>query len=481
MVDLTVWDRIDWAESLALPDNQTLMLMIIVREATATGFAELYLASLERRTRWSVDQWTGGLAKFEEMGIVQPDRPKGRGDCAYQLVHGVAIEPVQLTLDVHGVLTAIDALHVIDDREQLLLEKMIIRHFDWTRSLIEATTAQLNDLVHRWDERKRRLIIETLTAKSLLVPVRRGYGKTTHRWRLALPESATDRRIEAPESATDRRIEAAESATDRRIEAPESATDRRIEAAESATDRRIEAALPYEEKQEKQEKQETSPPHPPVEAAGGRSTSSFFWERLMLLDRGAARKLTRLAKLERQLGASWDASQADQILDDLDELRANHMISDEYGTLIRRYEDMGSVWDFTVPSGAERRLTPAEIEAMARERREEMKHWEADRRSALEQYGETQIGDAGQLWSDALAQLQRQITRPNFETWLKHTSGLSWTEREFVVGCPNAFAAEMIEQRMYTLVAQTLESVLDCDVEVRFAVESSWTPYGDAD
>ena len=82
--------------------------------------------------------------------------------------------------------------------------------------------------------------------------------------------------------------------------------------------------------------------------------------------------------------------------------------------------------------------------------------------------------DPGQLWAAVLGQLQMQVTKPNFDTWLKHTSGLAYSDGEFVVGTPNAFVAEMLEQRMYSLIAQTVEGVVEAEVEVRFAVESAW-------
>ena len=84
--------------------------------------------------------------------------------------------------------------------------------------------------------------------------------------------------------------------------------------------------------------------------------------------------------------------------------------------------------------------------------------------------------DPGQLWAAALGQLQMQVTKPNFDTWLKHTSGLAYTDGEFVVGTPNAFVAEMLEQRMYSLIAQTVEGVVEAEVEVRFAVEATFDP-----
>jgi len=92
--------------------------------------------------------------------------------------------------------------------------------------------------------------------------------------------------------------------------------------------------------------------------------------------------------------------------------------------------------------------------------------------------GRAREADPSETWALALAQLQMQVTKPNFDTWLKHTSGLAYADGEFVVGTPNAFVAEMLEQGMYSLIAQTVEGVVEAEVEVRFAVESAWRTDG---
>ena len=77
---------------------------------------------------------------------------------------------------------------------------------------------------------------------------------------------------------------------------------------------------------------------------------------------------------------------------------------------------------------------------------------------------------ARQIWDEALDMIQLSVTRPNFETWLKRTVGVAYRDGEFVVGAENAFIAESLEQRMYSLIARTLKSVLKAEVEVRFEV-----------
>lgn len=78
--------------------------------------------------------------------------------------------------------------------------------------------------------------------------------------------------------------------------------------------------------------------------------------------------------------------------------------------------------------------------------------------------------EAQRTWKQALGQLRLHVTRPNFSTWLKDTVGLELADDYFVVGAPNAFVADMLEQRMYSLIARTLESIVKRDVDVRFGV-----------
>lgn len=74
------------------------------------------------------------------------------------------------------------------------------------------------------------------------------------------------------------------------------------------------------------------------------------------------------------------------------------------------------------------------------------------------------------LWDAALGELQLQVARPAFETWLKDTQGLAYADGEFVVGAANAFISEMLEQRMYPLIARALEHVCGEAVSVQFRV-----------
>ena len=91
------------------------------------------------------------------------------------------------------------------------------------------------------------------------------------------------------------------------------------------------------------------------------------------------------------------------------------------------------------------------------------------------------LHQADQIWQAALGQLQLQVTRPSYETWLKDTVGVAHRDGEFIVGTPNTFVAEMLEQRMYALISQTMEGMTKGRVEVRFQVLPKGTATAAAD
>ena len=76
------------------------------------------------------------------------------------------------------------------------------------------------------------------------------------------------------------------------------------------------------------------------------------------------------------------------------------------------------------------------------------------------------------VWKAALGELEMQMTRATFTTWLQGTRALSWAGDEFVIGVRNDFAKDWLENRLYDLIARTLSSIVDRRVDVRFVVWS---------
>ncbi len=76
-----------------------------------------------------------------------------------------------------------------------------------------------------------------------------------------------------------------------------------------------------------------------------------------------------------------------------------------------------------------------------------------------------------QIWDAALGELQLQVSKPNYNTWLKETTGISYQDDVFTIGVPNAFVAEWLANRLYSLVKKTLAGIIGKQVEVQILIQ----------
>ena len=77
------------------------------------------------------------------------------------------------------------------------------------------------------------------------------------------------------------------------------------------------------------------------------------------------------------------------------------------------------------------------------------------------------------MWATALGNLQLEVTRHNFETWLKHTAGLTLEDGRLTVGVPSLFVAENLEKRMTPLIVKTVKGIAQREIEVVFQVHQA--------
>ena len=75
-----------------------------------------------------------------------------------------------------------------------------------------------------------------------------------------------------------------------------------------------------------------------------------------------------------------------------------------------------------------------------------------------------------ELWNAALGELEVQVSRANYNTWLRGTRGVSVTSDTFVVGAPSPFATVWLERNMSPLIRKTLTKVLGSEVNVVYQV-----------
>ncbi|MCI0894052.1 MAG: chromosomal replication initiator protein DnaA [Chloroflexi bacterium] len=73
-------------------------------------------------------------------------------------------------------------------------------------------------------------------------------------------------------------------------------------------------------------------------------------------------------------------------------------------------------------------------------------------------------------WRAVLGELQLQMPRSAFETWLRQTEGVSYDDQQFIVEAPTPFAVAWLERRMYQAIQKTVEKVVHRPLEVQFQV-----------
>jgi chromosomal replication initiator protein len=79
-------------------------------------------------------------------------------------------------------------------------------------------------------------------------------------------------------------------------------------------------------------------------------------------------------------------------------------------------------------------------------------------------------GSAQEIWEATLGELQVQVNKSNYRTWLQKTTGLAYRDGQFVVGVPNTFVAEYLDRNQRSLIEKTLIGLINHDTKVIFQV-----------
>ena len=77
---------------------------------------------------------------------------------------------------------------------------------------------------------------------------------------------------------------------------------------------------------------------------------------------------------------------------------------------------------------------------------------------------------AAEMWKAALDELQGKVSPANYQTWLKNTIGLTYSDSCFTVGVPSSFVTESLEKRLHPLIEKTLVGIAGKPLSVQFQV-----------
>ncbi len=79
------------------------------------------------------------------------------------------------------------------------------------------------------------------------------------------------------------------------------------------------------------------------------------------------------------------------------------------------------------------------------------------------------------LWEEVLSQLQVELSRPTFETWIKPAQAQTLSDRALVISTPNPFARNWVQKHYAGTITQVVNNILGKTVELQVTV----VPQGD--
>ena len=78
--------------------------------------------------------------------------------------------------------------------------------------------------------------------------------------------------------------------------------------------------------------------------------------------------------------------------------------------------------------------------------------------------------NADQAWQSVLGQLQMEMPKASYNTWVRDTRPLFYENGAMTIGVPNAYARDWLESRLASTVDRLLVGILNSSVSVNFVV-----------
>ncbi|MDP4552972.1 chromosomal replication initiator protein DnaA [Alkalihalobacillus macyae] len=74
------------------------------------------------------------------------------------------------------------------------------------------------------------------------------------------------------------------------------------------------------------------------------------------------------------------------------------------------------------------------------------------------------------LWQQALSEIEKKLSKPSFETWLKSTSANRMEGDTIIITAPNEFARDWLESRYSSLITETLLELTGSELRAKFII-----------
>lgn len=97
-------------------------------------------------------------------------------------------------------------------------------------------------------------------------------------------------------------------------------------------------------------------------------------------------------------------------------------------------------------------------------------------RSYTKREKEDQVENIGDLWAKALENIEKKISKPSFDTWLKSTKAHSIQGDTLVITAPNEFARDWLEGRYSQLISGVLYDITGEELLIEFIIPQNQEP-----
>src|SRR5512142_122367 len=78
--------------------------------------------------------------------------------------------------------------------------------------------------------------------------------------------------------------------------------------------------------------------------------------------------------------------------------------------------------------------------------------------------------NAQQAWQAALGQLQMEMSKAAFDTWVRSSELVSYQDGQFTIGVHNPYARDWLESRLSATTSRLLSGLMEIPQGVRFVV-----------
>jgi chromosomal replication initiator protein len=78
--------------------------------------------------------------------------------------------------------------------------------------------------------------------------------------------------------------------------------------------------------------------------------------------------------------------------------------------------------------------------------------------------------DNAQLWDNTLSELEAELSRANFSTWFKNTAILKQEDGMVVIGVPNEFVKDWLQNKFHKMILRSLRNLSEHTRGIEYAI-----------